>query len=88
MIISNEQAQKAIEYLQIAKPFEALARGPSAAVGICPEFLGKVCRSLMELPEAREDRIQQARQAITVHSPASAVVAEKMIARLLSDSLR
>lgn len=88
MIISNEQAQKAIEYLQIAKPFEALAQEPSAAGRIHPEFLGKVCRGLMELPEAREDRIQQARQAITVSPPASAVVAEKMIARLLSDSLR
>lgn len=88
MIISSEQAQKAIEYLQMTNPHDLPAQEHSAGAPICPGFLGKVCNELLDLPDAREDRIWQARQAIDGHPPEAALVAEKMIARLLSDSLR
>jgi len=88
MIISSEQAQKAIEYLQMARPCDLPAREYLVNTPVCPGFLGKVCSDILKLPDAREDRVWQARQAILAHPPEAALVAEKMIARLLSDSLR
>lgn len=72
----------------MTNPHDLPAQEHSAGAPICPGFLGKVCNELLDLPDAREDRIWQARQAIDGHPPEAALVAEKMIARLLSDSLR
>jgi len=84
MIISQSQVRRVLEYLQTTT--DASASAASIKPEIAPEFVERVRRMLEDMPETRSDRVAHARQnleAVTAQD-----VADKMIARIISDSLR
>ncbi|MDZ4180809.1 MAG: flagellar biosynthesis anti-sigma factor FlgM [Coriobacteriia bacterium] len=88
MIISDEQVRRAVEYLQTAQCGNTTRIGCAETTGLSPEFMKELHRRLMALPDAREDRVAQARALIESPAVASEIVAEKMIGRIVSDALR
>ncbi|MDZ4178913.1 MAG: hypothetical protein U1E29_06745 [Coriobacteriia bacterium] len=88
MIISDEQVRRAVEYLQTTQCGGSTHKGCDEVPGISPEFVEEVHRRLMALPDAREDRVAQARVLMQSTAVASDVVAEKMIGRIISDAIR
>lgn len=84
MIISDEQARLAAQYLK--------SSGPSGHGVVHPEvsqeLLGKVMAAVMQAPEARQDRVAEARLYLDAGEPDAHEVASKMISRIISDSLR
>lgn len=88
MIISTQQVRLAAAYLQDAK------RGPEAATyeagssAVPAELVAKVRETVALLPETRDDRVEQGRLHMEGPWPSGSEVAEKMIGRIISDSLR
>ncbi len=87
MIISEEQVRLAVRYLQTPDAKCADLQGCSA-VSIPPELLDRVKAELDSTPETRQDRVDHARTMLDGHTPSSREVADKMIGRIVSDSLR
>lgn len=87
MMISDQQARLALNSLHTT-------RGAGAERIGCPmrevpnELLERVTALLSELPETRVDRVAQARADIEDQCVSSGEVADKIIARIISDSLR
>jgi hypothetical protein len=87
MIISDEQVRLACEYLQHTNSgTESGERHAHAAES--PEFLEKVKLSLSRMPETRHERVEEARSLMASDAPSSDVIAQKMIGRIISDSIR
>lgn len=87
MIISEEQVRLAVAYLQDTESGGRAATGHEAS-GLTPEFIERV-RSIMDaMPDTRADRCEHARAIVDGQGPSSVEVAEKMIGRIISDSLR
>ncbi len=87
MIISDEQVRLACEYLQHTNSdTESGERHAHATES--PEFLEKVKLSLSRLPETRHERVEEARALMASEGPSSDVIAQKMIGRIISDSIR
>ncbi|PKQ29906.1 MAG: hypothetical protein CVT60_02855 [Actinobacteria bacterium HGW-Actinobacteria-10] len=87
MIISREQVQRAVEYLRTpagSKP--AITCGPTTGT-VSPELLQRVQKAVESCPDMRQDRIERGR-ALIGDCPTSNEVAEKIIGRILSDSVR
>lgn len=89
MIISDRQAQLAFLCLNTRAGGEG---GDVADVRVCskvPEdLLARVHEVLSEVPETRADRVEQAKNDLAGGLCTSDDVAHKIIARLISDSLR
>jgi hypothetical protein len=87
MIISEKQVSLVRDYLhtQIA-PASQPTTAPSAVV--TPDFMDRVRREIALAPETRDDRVAEARELIAGQGMSSDEVAEKMIGRILSDSIR
>lgn len=83
MMISNEQALLAARDLQASHP-GALG----ALSGISDAVLAAAHAVVDETPDMREDRVSEARMHLGAGSFDSHQVAEKMISRIISDSLR
>ncbi len=88
MIISEEQVRRAVEYLRTTQCGESAPIACDEGTDVRPEFLREVHRSIMELPDLRPDRVEQAQELLGGASLPSEAVAEKMIGRILSDSIR
>ena len=87
MIISDEQVRLALAYLHTPGGSSGdLAVHPVA--GVTPEFVERVRRAIAESPETRSDRMAEARALLTSKEPSSRQVADKMIGRMISDSIR
>ncbi|MHB9003699.1 MAG: flagellar biosynthesis anti-sigma factor FlgM [Coriobacteriia bacterium] len=88
MIISQEQVQRAVEYLRTPAGSGAAfihARTPET---VSPELLRRVHEAIDCCPDLREDRIARGKALVADGSPSCDQVAEKMIGRIVSDSLR
>ena len=85
MIISDEQVRLACEYLHNSGQ---TAFEPHPHVAASPELLERVRVSLAGVPETRHDRVEEARALIATDVPSSEVIAQKMIGRIISDSIR
>jgi hypothetical protein len=87
MMISDQQVQLALDYLQTqeAPAFDAATLPPA---GISPDLMDRVRREIANAPETRGDRVAEARELIATHGMSSDDVAAKMIGRILSDSIR
>lgn len=84
MMISEEQARLAAENLRSpGNPGPALAAG-----GISPELMQRVMIALASQPETRQERVREAQLHLESGALTSDAVADKMIARIVSDSLR
>lgn len=87
MIISDEQVQRVVEYLQT--PDEYAMADASCTLSRTPaDLVDRVVREVAELPDVRGDRVEQARAMMAFNPPDSKLVAGKLIGRVLSDSLR
>ena len=87
MIISDEQVRLALAYLHTSGELSGhLSVDPT--VGVTPEFVERVRREIAEAPETRPDRMEEARELLTGSEPSSREVADKMIGRIISDSIR
>lgn len=88
MIISEEQVRLAVEYLRKAQCGEPATIACDEATGVCPEFLREVHRSIMMLPDLRDERVKHAQSLLESNDLPAEVVAAKMIGRMISDSIR
>jgi len=86
MMISDLQARLALECLREAH--DEGESGVERVSKLSPELLERVNRVLAEVPETRRDRVEQARAGLAEGICSSREVAEKIIARVISDSLR
>ncbi|MCX8007361.1 MAG: flagellar biosynthesis anti-sigma factor FlgM [Coriobacteriia bacterium] len=85
MIISDEQVRRAAEYLRCigARPCQGRAR-PSSDDHVIPRAVA----AALSAPDVRADRVAQAQYITEGYLPDSEAVAEKLLGRLISDSLR
>lgn len=88
MIISEEQARRAREYLRDAGPTSTLRMECVAPSDLPQGLVEKVRAAVLAVPETREDRVEHARELLSGSGISGAEVADKMIARIVSDSLR
>jgi len=88
MIISEEQVRLAVEYLQTSEGGNAADISHSGSDSISPELMKKVQAVCAELPDTRNERVEHARDMVAGLQPSGSEVAEKMIGRIISDSLR
>lgn len=84
MMISREQARYAAHHLDPSRP----ARETAMSCDICPELLERVRRHLDGMPDYREERIEAARAMIDGSLPSPHAIADMMIGRIISDSVR
>ena len=87
MIISDEQVQLALEYLQAHGTDVPQRHVGDLDRGVTSELVERVKRELALMPETREDRVRDARDFLYAGVD-EGEVAVKMIGRILSDSLR
>lgn len=88
MIISEEQVRRAVEYLHTSEGDRVADRDHVSSQTVSPELLEKVQAVCAELPDTRDERVEHAKGMIEGHQLSSSEVAEKMIGRIISDSLR
>jgi len=88
MIISEEQVRLAVEYLQTPEGAHPADIDLSGSEAISPELMLKVQTVCAQLPDTRNERVEHARDMVAGTHPSSSEVAEKMIGRIISDSLR
>jgi hypothetical protein len=86
MIISDEQVRKALEYLQ--KPKGSQPRLALTEANLAPETVERARTVVASTPDVRADRVDRARESLEHGCPSSSDVAEKMIGRIISDSIR
>lgn len=76
-----------MEYLQTQDVYAAteIVRRPDEATAL---ILRRVVDTLCQLPDVRVDRVAEARELLAGPMPSTQVVADKLIGRILSDSIR
>lgn len=83
MKISEEQVQKALEYLHTSDE----PRPSPRVVGVSADVLERALAVIDATPDVRDDRVDSAMQMLD-GPPSSDEVAQKMIGRIVSDSIR
>ena len=86
MMISTEQVRLAAEYLQTPGECAETLSETHAAEGA--KIVELVMESLRCVPEVRSDRIEHARALMKDGLPSASDLAEKLIGRVISDSIR
>lgn len=87
MIISDEQVRRVVEYLQTSDEYDVTSRTQSRSEGYT-DLVDRVVREVSAMPDVRGDRVEQARAMMAFNPPDPGLVADKLIGRVLSDSLR
>ncbi|MBC7266452.1 MAG: hypothetical protein H5T75_05700 [Coriobacteriia bacterium] len=85
MIISDEQARRAAEYLRVRSD-ERECDTPAAHLD--ESVVARAVRAALSAPEIRIDRVRQATYVAEGYLPDSETVAAKLIGRIISDSIR
>ncbi len=85
MIISDEQVRRAVEYL---KSCGARIEPSDACLRCDDDLVPKAVATAMAAPDVRDERLQQARYVVEGFLPDGETVAEKLIGRIISDSIR
>ncbi len=88
MIISHEQVRLAAEYLQTPECSEAARQCRADRYGVSSDLVAKIQEVLAGVPDTRQDRVDHARRQLSAAGLTGAEVAEKMIGRIVSDSIR
>ncbi len=84
MIISDEQARMVAS--DLANVADSTFRRADCTVD--PAVIQRACSAALRAPDAREDRIIQARARLLAGLPDSHEIASKMVSRIMSDALR
>lgn len=83
MIISDEQARLAAHALR------ALGEGGHIQrPEVSPELFDRVYAAVLESPETRSERVRDAKSHLVQGVPDSHEIAQKIVSRVISDSLR
>lgn len=88
MIISSQQVRLAAAYLQDTQRGLAAAPYEAGSSAVPAELVAKVRETVALLPDTRDDRVEQGRLHFEGPWPSGSEVAEKMIGRIISDSIR
>lgn len=89
MMISDEQVRLVAAHLrETAGDPGGEPAAPRSTVDVSPELLERVRDSLLGLPETRRDRVQHARDLVSAGGASAREVADKMLGREISDSLK
>jgi hypothetical protein len=83
MMISDKQTQLAVEYLR-----EHPRVSPMLASDVSPELVSAAWAIAVNTPDPRPDRVRDAQLYLGAGEMDAREVAEKMIARIICDSLR
>jgi hypothetical protein len=86
MMISDEQVRRVIEYLHTSDTYRAPRSGQLNLSP--PDLLTRVARHLEGVPDVRSDRVLDARLRLAESPPDAAEIAEKLLARIVSDRVR
>jgi hypothetical protein len=84
MIISDEQAR--MVETQLAEPIDSPPC--SAECTVDPAVIERACSAALLAPDAREDRVIQAKARLLAGLPNSHEIASKMVSRVMGDALR
>ena len=84
MIISDEQASKVAEHLRQRQGFSVTR----AHTDIDPEVLRKALQAACAAPDVRDDRVAAAREHLRSGALDPETLADKLLSRLMGDSLR
>jgi hypothetical protein len=85
MKLSAEEAQHTHDYLQEKG---ATTVELSMSLGISAELIERALYRIANTPDPRPERVAEARNALMARLPSSLEVAERMLWRMLADSLR
>lgn len=88
MMISREQVGKAFQYLRTPAGSVAATKCVSAPDPVSPEFLTHLHAVIDNYPDTCEDRIARGKAFMAGQGASSDEVAEKILGRMVSDSLR
>ena len=86
MMISRAETGRALA--RIAAGSERAGSVPAPRKEVPEELVERVRARIAEVPDVREDRMAKARRDLDGAGLDSSAVAEKMLARLVSDSIR
>ena len=84
MIISDEQVQRALDYLHTPAAHESKV----STCTVSEDLVARVRQALQELPETRDERVNEAKERLQDDPPSADDIAAKIIGRVISDSLR
>jgi hypothetical protein len=85
MIISDEQVRRAAEYLRsCADAVSCVERAPELDRAV----IARAVTAALSAPEVRPERIEQASYVVDGYLPDAESVAEKLLGRIISDSIR
>jgi hypothetical protein len=83
MIISDDEARNVTQDLKSGRRSDG-----TGLPDVSPEFLERVRLAVMSAPETREDRVQEARELLGNGGFDSYAVAQKIISRMVCDTVR
>lgn len=84
MVISDDEVRQALTYLRR----HVEDRGEPHPRAVSEDLMTKVIAALHDLPDTRDDRVAQAIERLATDPPSADAVAERIISRAISDSLR
>lgn len=88
MIISEEQVRLAVAYLQTSDSADGARTDRLRSGADNAALIEKVQAACATLPDTRSERVEHARTMVAGPQLSGSEVAEKMIGRIISDSLR
>ncbi|MCG2807211.1 MAG: hypothetical protein L6413_02940 [Coriobacteriia bacterium] len=88
MIISEEQVRLAVAYLQTSDSADRVHTERFHSGADNAALIEKVQAACATLPDTRSERVEHARTMVAGPQLSGSEVAEKMIGRIISDSLR
>jgi hypothetical protein len=89
MMISNEQVERALAYLRDNDhEVETSAPARSGPAHASDDLVARVRDAMLTAPDTRADRVAEARAHLAEGIFSSDAVADKMVGRLIGDSLR
>jgi len=86
MMISDEQVRRAVEYLRTSDEYPVAVESESDPAALA--LVDRVVEALREIPDVREDRVAHARVLMDDSLPSAEELANKLIGRVVSDSIR
>ncbi len=86
MITSNEQIRLSAACLH--SQAITLSRGEGTVIDVPPDLMTRIMDYLSSVPDVRDDRVTHARNLMTYDPPSASAIAEKLIGRVICDSLQ
>ncbi len=89
MIISDDQVRRAVECLRAGGTGDCEGAGRSSGSDALPgDLIERVSAAIQAQPDTRDERVSHAREVLGHGGHDSREIVEKMIGRMISDSLR